>query len=150
MGCAMLYVSFQIGLDRYIVEALSVLEVLPLVALKSSPQAPRGVAGAFIYRGQVVPVLDFGEVVNGTPCARRYSTRILMLKFAVNLETRMLGLIVERATSTLEITENDFMDNGFKSPLAPYLGRVIRDEHKLIHSIDVNRLVPQPLLELLY
>jgi len=50
----MLFLLFQLGQDRYALEASRVIEVLPLVSLKRIPQAPRGVAGLFNYRGRPV------------------------------------------------------------------------------------------------
>ena len=48
---AMLFLLFQLGKDRYALEASRVVEVVPLLALKQLPQAPKGVAGIFNYRG---------------------------------------------------------------------------------------------------
>jgi chemotaxis-related protein WspB len=43
----MLFLVFQLGTDRYAIEAAQVVEVLPLVNAKHIPRAPRGVAGLF-------------------------------------------------------------------------------------------------------
>ena len=40
----MLFLLFQLGNDRYVLEASRVVEVVPLLALKQLPQAPEGVA----------------------------------------------------------------------------------------------------------
>lgn len=146
----MLHVCFQLGSDKYVMDARRILEVLPMVTLRVTPQAPRGVAGAFVYRGQVAPVLDFGEMARGLPCVPRFSTRILMLDYAAKSEKRPLGILVERATGTIDLRPEEFVDGGFRSPLAPYLGRVIREEHRLIQSVDVDRLLPEPMVEMLF
>ena len=41
----MLFLLFRLGHDRYALEARRVVEVVPLLALKKIPQAPRGVVG---------------------------------------------------------------------------------------------------------
>ena len=74
----MLYLLFQIGKDRYAIEARHAVEVLPFVDLEKIPQAlsapsapsqrPRGVAGIFNYRGQPVVAVDLCEL---TLAARR-------------------------------------------------------------------------------
>ena len=48
---------FQLGKERYALEAGRVVEVAPLLALKRLPQAPKGVAGIFNYRGRPEPGL---------------------------------------------------------------------------------------------
>ena len=146
----MLFLCFQLGQDKYIVDARHVVEVLPLVTLRTTPQAPRGVAGAFIYRGTVVPVLDFGELARGQPCPRRFSTRILLLAYPLRDTRRTLGMIVERATETKDLKEQDFMESGLRTPGAPYLGPVLREEHRLIQSITVQNLVPESIRDLLF
>ncbi len=146
----MLFLCFQLGTERYVVDTKQIIEVLPLVTLRVSPHAPRGVAGAFVYRGGVAPVLDFGEMARGQPCARRFSTRILMLDYPIGGVRRPLGIIVERATGTMELEDKDFLESGFRTPLAPYLGKVVKDEHRLIQSLDVGRLLPEGMTELLF
>ena len=54
----MLFLLFQLGKERYALEATRVVEVVPLLALKQLPQAPKGVAGIFNYRGRPVPAGD--------------------------------------------------------------------------------------------
>ena len=54
----MLFLLFNIGKDRYVIEANRVVEVTQLVALATLPQAPRGFAGIMNYRGRPLPVLD--------------------------------------------------------------------------------------------
>ncbi len=146
----MLFLCFQLGQDKYVVDARHVVEVLPLLTLRTTPQAPRGVAGAFIYRGTVVPVLDFAELAHGKPCPRRFSTRILLLAYPMRDARRTLGMIVERATETKDLKEQDFMESGLRTPGAPYLGPVFRDEHRLIQSITVQNLVPEAMRDLLF
>ena len=54
----MLILLFQLGKDRYALEASRVVEVVPLLALKHLPQSPPGIAGVFNYRGRPVPASD--------------------------------------------------------------------------------------------
>jgi len=63
----MLFLVFQLGPDRYAIEAAQVVEVLPLVNSKHIPRAPLGVAGVFDYHGTPVPLIDFTELAQGTP-----------------------------------------------------------------------------------
>ena len=63
----MLFLVFQIGKDRYAIEASQVVEVLPLVNVKHVPQAVVGVAGIFDYHGAPVPLIDLAELALGMP-----------------------------------------------------------------------------------
>ena len=63
----MLFLVFQLGKDRYAIEAHQVIEVLHLVNVKQIPQAPAGVAGVFDYHGASVPLIDLAELALGKP-----------------------------------------------------------------------------------
>ena len=78
----MLFLVFQLGKDRYAVEANRVVEVLPLLELKRIPQAPRGIAGIFNLRGRPVPALDLTELTFGQPARERLTTRIILIQHA--------------------------------------------------------------------
>ena len=63
----MLFLVFQLGKDRYALEARRVVEVVPLLGLKKVPQAPKAVAGIFNYRGRPVPAIDLCQLALGQP-----------------------------------------------------------------------------------
>jgi chemotaxis-related protein WspB len=147
----MLFLQFQIGADRYALEASRVVEVVPLVELKRIPHTPRGVAGMFNYRGEVVPAIDLTALTTGQPAAERLSTRILIVRTSVEGRgTRLLGLIAERATATLRKDERDFVDPRLTPGAASYLGPVLLDEQGVIQWIQEQKLLPENLRRLLF
>jgi chemotaxis-related protein WspB len=148
----MLYVTFRIGADRYALDVDQVEEVLPLVAIKSIPHAPRGVSGLFDYRGTAIPVVDLTELALGVPAPRRISTRILLVRApGATSEHRRLGLIVEKATDVLRMEPSAFVEPGVRSAGAPWLGRVAKGpEGELVQHVDVRRLLPAAVLEALH
>ena len=98
----MLFLLFQLGQDRYALDAGQVTEVLPLVEIKQVPQAPPGVAGVFDFRGAPVPVIDLSQLALGRPAQRRLSTRLIVVHHRdEGGEQRLLGLIAEMATETV-------------------------------------------------
>ena len=119
----MLFVLFQLGKNRYALEASRVVEVVPLLALKPFPQAPRGVAGIFVYRGQPVPALDLCELTLGRPALEHLSTRILIVQ-----HSKTAG-------------EKEFVDAGVKLASAPFLGPVLMDEQGIIQLLDAQKLL---------
>lgn len=78
----MLYLQFQLGNDRYAIEATRVVEIVPLVAVKKNPRTPDSVAGLMIYRGRPVTTLDLSQLLLGRPAAERHSTRIIIIRRA--------------------------------------------------------------------
>ena len=147
----MLFLQFQLGRDRYALEASRVVEVVPLVALKPLPQAPKGVAGFFNYRGQPVPAVDLGALTLGQPASERFSTRIIIVNYPDESGTNhLLGLIAEHATELVRKEVKDFVDSGVKLGAAPYLGPIAEDGNGAIQWIYEHRVLPEPVRQLLF
>jgi chemotaxis-related protein WspB len=142
----MLFLLFQLGTDRYALPVHHVREVLPLVELKKIPQAPPGVAGVFSFHGEPVPVLDLSEYTLGHPALPRMSTRIVLVEYRRHL----LGLIAEHATETIRREETDFVDAGVTVGNAPYLGPVATDVSGMVQRVELDRLLPESIRELLF
>ena len=142
---------FQLGKERYALEASRVVEVAPLLALKRLPQAPKGVAGIFNYRGCPVPALDLSELALGVPSSERLSTRIIVVNYqAANGSSHLLGLIAEHATEMLRKDPKEFVDPGLKIDAAPYLGPVLIDSRGAIQWLDTQRLLSESTRSLLF
>ena len=141
----MLFLLFQIGSDPYALSAQEVIEVLPLMALRHLPHAPRGVVGLLNYRGEPVPVLDLSLLALDQPAAHRVSTRILIIRWKLpesgaTPAPGLLGLLVEHATETISKDPADFRSTRLISPDAPYLGPVAPDAHGFIQRIELGQL----------
>jgi len=147
----MLFLLFQLGNERYALEASRVVEVVPLLALKRLPQAPRGVAGIFNYRGRPVPAVDLGELTLGQPASEHFSTRIIIVHYPDDRGTdHLLGLIAEHATEMLRKEPKDFSEPGVRFKAAPYLGPVLMEGNRAIQRIYEHRLLPEPVRQLLF
>jgi len=139
----MLFLLFELGQDRFVLDALQVAEILPLVDIKQIPQAPPAVAGIFNYHGSPVPVIDVSQLTLGRPAERRVSTRIVVVHYPdAEGVARLLGLIAERATQTVRREVTDFTPSGVSSEGASYLGPVTTDERGLLQWLDVQALLP--------
>jgi chemotaxis-related protein WspB len=138
----MLFLVFQLGPDRYAIEAAQVVEVLPLVNLKHIPRAPLGVAGVLDYHGTPVPLIDFTELAQGTPARKWMSTRIILVNHRDKSgKIHLLGFLAEHATETMHRSEEDFVDSGVTAADAPYLGPVITDAAGIIQRIGIQNLL---------
>ncbi len=147
----MLFLLFQLGKDRYALEASRVVEVVPLLELKHLPQAPKGVAGIFNYRGHPVPAVDLCALTLGQPARERFSTRIIIVNYPDDRGTsHLLGLIAEGATETLRKDARHFVDSGVKLAEAPYLGPILMDKPTPVQLIYEHRLLPDPVRNLLF
>jgi chemotaxis-related protein WspB len=147
----MLFLLFQLGKDRYALDASRVVEVVPLLALKRIPQAPPGVAGIFNYRGRPVPALDLSELALGRPAGERLSTRIIIVNYRDGGGSgRLLGLVAEHATEMLRRDAREFVDPGLKIGSAPYLGPVLIDAQGAIQWVHEQRLLPESVRDLLF
>jgi chemotaxis-related protein WspB len=147
----MLFITFRLGENRYAFDASQIEEVLPLVAIKPMPQSPNGVAGVLNYRGAPVPVIDLSELTLGRPAQRRLSTRILVVHYAAdNGGKRLLGLIAEKALETVRRDTSEFVSTGVSGDRIVYLEPVATDGHGILQWIDVKKLLPTSLHDVLF
>jgi chemotaxis-related protein WspB len=138
----MLFLVFQQGAHRYAIDASRIAEVLPLVTITAIARAPEEVAGIFVYRGAPVPVIDLSQLFEGRPAERRLSTRVIIVHYPNGTgDTRLLGLIAEKATETIRREPGDFVDSGVPNDRAPYLGSVATDTRGLVQRVDIARLL---------
>ena len=147
----MLLLLFHLGGDRFALDARQIAEVLPLVAVTRIPLAPPGVAGLFNYRGTPVPAIDLSQLTVGRPAPPRLSTRLVVVHYPDDDgNTRLLGLIAEKATETVRRERADFVDSGVTSHQAPHLGPVASDDLGSIHWIDLQKLLPESVRDVLF
>ena len=72
----MLGLVFQVGPDKVAVDVRRVREVVPRVRLTAVHGAPPWIAGVFVYRGRVVPVVDLHALAGVGECPMHLSSRI--------------------------------------------------------------------------
>jgi chemotaxis-related protein WspB len=146
----MLFLLFQLGKDRYALDAREVAEILPLVDVKLIPQARPAIAGICNYRGAPVPVIDLNQLMSNQPAAQRFSTRIILVNYRSDGGTRLLGLIAEQVKATLKREPEEFVDSGVQDSATHYLGPVAADAGGMLQWIHVDKLLAPALRELLF
>lgn len=147
----MLFLLFKLGEDRYAIEATKVAAVLPLAAPKAIPGSPAAVAGAFDYRGTLVPLIDLSQLALGRPAQPRRSTRIIVVDYPTDDgHTQPLGLIAEYVSETQVRDPAEFVASGVRSDGAPYLGPVAPDSHGIVQWVRAERLLPDAVRDLLF
>jgi chemotaxis-related protein WspB len=143
-----LFLQFEIGGHRYLIEARAVEAVLPLPDLKPLPGAAAGVAGVANYQGKPVPVIDLAQLATGRPAADRLSTRLVLVTYPAASGKKLLGLVAERATSVSRVDEKNFVPAGVAA--APWLGTVAPEAGALAQRVDVAALLPPELRSVLF
>jgi chemotaxis-related protein WspB len=147
----MIYLIFELGGDRYALAAQQVVEVLPLMDSKTLPGAPTGVTGLINYRGKPVPLVDLTLLLLGQPCARRMSTRIILLSsVTASGEPHLIGLLAERVTETIRRQDSDFKHVSTGSRSSTISGPVLTEGSTLVQRVDVHDIVPRLIQEELF
>lgn len=143
----MLMVIFRIGTTRYALESQKITEIVPLVMLNPIPQVPEAVAGAFNYRGQVVPVIDLGHLLGHQPCANHWSTRIILVNAEKeaskesDASPQVVGLMAEQVTETLRTSTLKQVDSGVQLSTASYLSSMLMDDQGMIQVLCLEGLL---------
>ncbi len=132
----MLALLFQVGADRVAVDVRRVREVVPRVQLSVAVGGPNWVAGRFVYRGRVVPVIDLHALVGVGPCPPHLSSRIILLPWPA--EGELVGLL---ATQVADIRRIDPPANATPADADTTLGPVVPDGQGLLRLLHPDRLL---------
>jgi chemotaxis-related protein WspB len=150
----MLFLLCRLGRERYALSTKDVVEVLPVVEWKTIPYSTNGILGVFNYHDQIVPLLDLSEFVAGQPSQLLMSTRIILMSLLFpsenEAEPRLLGLVAEEVTRTLQASLSDFKESGIEIEEASYLGPVLSDSEGIIQFVEVQNLLPDRVREQLF
>lgn len=147
----MLFLLFQIGRDRYALNVAQVAVVLPLARCKQVPGAPQWVEGIFSYGEKNVPVIDISKLALGKAAAPLLSTRLVLAHYTpAGQPPQLLGLVMEKATETLQCAPAAFTDSGLANDSTPYLGPVMQHESGMIQRIEVQDLLDASVQALLF
>lgn len=95
-------VTFNLGKEEFAVPILQIQEINRLVDITKVPRSPDFVEGVINLRGKVIPIIDLRKRF-GLPQAElgKYA-RIVV----VNMEGRMVGLIVDSVSEVLRLSED--------------------------------------------
>lgn len=136
-------VGFRIGNETYGVRIGSVREIVRVPEITIVPNAPEAIEGVINLRGKIIPVMDlrkrFGSAGGLQPDKKN---RILV----VELENRLLGLIVSSASEVLKIPPSEIEPPGtvFAEGESSYVTGVGKLKGRLIILLDIVRLLRQP------
>jgi purine-binding chemotaxis protein CheW len=135
-------VGFRIGNETYGVRIGSVREIVRVPEITTVPNAPEAIEGVINLRGKIIPVMDLRKRFGSAGLQPDKKNRILV----VELENRLLGLIVSSASEVLKIPPSEIEPPGtvFAEGESSYVTGVGKLKGRLIILLDIVRLLRQP------
>ena len=108
------FLTFQVGLDRFVVAAACVREILRVPELTRVPGSPSALAGLANLRGSVLPVVDVAKALHRDARSSNASTRVIVVEAG-----SVVGLMVDRVAQLSSgqhlIEDEDSTEDGFGS-----------------------------------
>jgi chemotaxis-related protein WspB len=141
----MLALVFQIGNDRLALDVRRIREVVPRVRLHALACCPSWLAGAFVYRGQVVPVVDLQRLANLGECPAQLSSRIILVPRPGVDDGSLLGLLASHVCDLQEVNADGLSPTPWQDEGAPDFGSVLADRAGVLRLFDLDRLLPESL-----
>jgi purine-binding chemotaxis protein CheW len=135
-------VGFRIGNETYGVRIGSVREIVRVPEITSVPNAPEAIEGVINLRGKIIPVMDLRKRFGIEAVQPDKKNRILV----VELDNKLLGLIVSSASEVLKIPPSEIAAPGtvFAEGESSYVTGVGKLKGRLIILLDIARLLRQP------
>ncbi len=143
----MLCLSFNIDEDIFGISVNNIVEIIPMVHIKSIPHSPACLVGLINYRGDIIPLFDISTIIKQRLSNHLFSTRIIVVK-NLNQETKLnyIALLAEQVTETIEYTKDKLKDPQLNIKQADYLGGLLIVENKSIQMIEINKLINSEIM----
>jgi chemotaxis-related protein WspB len=136
----MLALTFQVGPDRVAVDVTRIREVVPRVRLAPVNGGPPWMAGVFVYRGRVVPVVDLHRLIAVGECPLHLSSRIILLPYPPDAPESLVGLLATQVAEIREVrTERLRPVTG--QPDQSVLGPALPDGSGILRILDPDSLL---------
>jgi purine-binding chemotaxis protein CheW len=134
-------VGFRIGNETFGVLIASVREIVRVPEITAVPSAPETVEGVINLRGKIIPVMDLRKRFGHVDIQPDKKNRILV----VELQNKLVGLIVNAASEVLKIPPSDIEAPGtvFAEGESSYVTGVGKLKGRLIILLDVSKLLHQ-------
>jgi len=137
-------VGFRIGDETFGVRIGSVREIVRVPEITSVPNAQDTIEGVINLRGKIIPVIDLRKRFGQTEIQPDKKNRILV----VELENKLVGLIVNSASEVLKIPPSEIESPGsvFADGDSSYVTGVGKLKGRLIILLDITKLLHRPEL----
>ena len=135
-------VGFRIGGETYGVPIGAVREIVRVPSITPVPNAADTIEGVINLRGKIIPVMDLRKRFRELEIKSDKKNRILV----VELESKLLGLIVNSASEVIKIPPSEIVPPGavFADTDSSYVTGVGKLSGRLIILLDIARLLHRP------
>ena len=135
-------VGFRIGDETFGVRIGSVREIVRVPEITSVPNAQETIEGVINLRGKIIPVVDLRKRFGQAEIQSDKKNRILV----VELENKLVGLIVNSASEVLKIPPSEIESPGsvFADGESSYVTGVGKLKGRLIILLDITKLLHRP------
>ena len=135
-------VGFRIGNETFGVRIGSVREIVRVPEITAVPSAPETIEGVINLRGKIIPVMDLRKRFGQSDIQPDKKNRILV----VELENKLVGLIVNAASEVLKIAPSEIEAPGslFAEGESSYVTGVGKLKGRLIILLDIAKLLHRP------
>jgi purine-binding chemotaxis protein CheW len=132
-------VGFRIGRETFGLPISIVREIVRVPDITAVPNAPDYIEGVINLRGRIIPVVDLRKRFGEKSFEVNKKNRIVV----VELESRLVGLIVNSASEVLRISpsEIDEPHNVFREGELNYITGIGKLNGRLVILLDLNRLL---------
>lgn len=139
----MLFLLFQLQDDAYAIDSAKVIEVIPFLLTQKIPMTPKFITGMANYRGNPVPVIDLGLLLNDLPCRQRMSTRIILTSLSFGTQfKKIVGLLAENVTETVKAPKGWQAKPTGKDPL--FLDHEV-SRHPMVRWFQPEQMLPEDI-----
>lgn len=140
----MLVLTFQIGDDTLAIDIRRVREVVPRVRLAHVQGSPEWHAGVFVYRGEVVPVVDLHLLAGVGACPPHLSSRIILVApQQASGNERLIGLLAAQVADTRDLPPTAGAAPSASDVGDVDLGVLIADGQGVLRLFDPDRFLPE-------
>jgi purine-binding chemotaxis protein CheW len=130
-------VIIQCGQEEYALPVDKVVSIEKLERVNPIPHLPEYMLGLMKIRGELVPILDFQQILYGNSAKNEPNVRVVV----VQTETLFIGLLVLDAKEILDIPESKLTSSGLLAySKTPYFTTVANLEDRLITVVDAEKL----------
>jgi chemotaxis-related protein WspB len=134
----MLMLCFSLFQGRYVINTDAIIEILPKVNLRQFTHASPHFLGLLNFGGLPIPIFDLRHIVEGSFCRNAMDSRLILLHHVLSQEK--FGVVVERASETVDIPFEDFTETHVKFKNLPFLGGLCVGKEETFQEIKVDPL----------
>ncbi len=139
MGKDLQIIGFRIGRETYGIGISAVREIVRVPEITAVPNAREAIEGVINLRGKIIPVMDLRKRFGEADTRTDKKSRILV----VEIENRLLGLLVNSASEVLNLAPSEIESPGstFVEGESSYVTGVGKLGGRLIILLDIAKLL---------